>query len=448
MVLLPRLGVSVGLAAACAVLGPGWPAPEAHPLAVAPMAGVLVAVGLVGTWPVLAGVLAVVVVGAVLLDTGVATEWLVVAAAPLASIAMARLRRGHAWAQAMSGDALEVLGVAVGAAFLAAALAGALGLSGGWGMAVGLGAVAVAPPLARVLMLLTPRTVPVQAAETSAAPGPVSPPQERTQGLRVLVVEDDPVNRLVALEILRGAGHVVVTAADGLEGLHRIKTAEPAFNAVLLDLHMPNLDGTEVVRQVRGMADPQRANVPILLLSADITPSARRRGLAAGADAFLTKPVEAEALLAALGIRREGIAPIVEPELSKEAAVDLDLLESRLGDLGRDSLGRILSLFQEAGPRHLARLNEHAETGDAIALRREAHTLKGAAAVIGASRVCEAASVIEQAAGDSVRVADALDRLEDIIAATMAAVSAFARRRDIPVRQFRKAPQETSGANT
>lgn len=458
MVELPRLGVIVGLVVAFSVLGPAWPAPAEHPLAVAPLSGVIVAALLGGERLVLLLALAGIAVAAALTGGPVA-PWVVATAAPLAAASMARLRHGWRGVATTSEDALEILGVALGAAFLAAALAGALGLPQRWGVAVGLGVLAVAPPLGRVLGLLTPRVIPMPVPVPAKEQGTVP---ARQAGLRVLVVEDDAVNRLVAQEILRAAGHHVTTAADGLEGLRQATVAEPPFDAVLLDLHMPGLDGTDVLRRVRALSDPQRARVPILLLSADVTPSARARGLAAGADDFLTKPVEAEALLAALAAPRRPAEPLAaavhEVPLSADAAVDLDLLEGRLGDLGRDSLGRILGLFQDAAPRHLARLREYAGTGDAVALRREAHTLKGAAAVIGATRLCEAASDIERAADDAQRVAVGLDRLAVVIEASLAAVGAFARRRDVPGGRGRPipetkgpetaAPQETSGANT
>lgn len=462
MGMLPRLGLAVGVAVAVALLGPAWPTPAAHPLAVAPLAGVLAAAVLGGAWEVGAAVL-LAAGGVAVAAGGLSAPWAVVTAAPVAAAAVARLRQVGQGTCPAAGDSLEILGVAAGAALLAAALAGALSLPGAWGLAVGLGVLAVAPPVGRLLTLTAP-PVPPTPAQTSDQTSDRRQEQEPPGGgLRLLVVEDDAVNRLVAQEILRAAGHRVVTAADGREGLQRVTAAEKPFDAVLLDLHMPGLDGTDVLRRIRALADPARAAVPVLLLSADVTPLARQRGLEAGADAFLTKPIDAQALLRALAVPRRAAAAaaavpsagevLPEEALSEDAAVDLDLLEGRLGDLGRDSLGRILGLFQDAAPRHLARLRDHAGAGDAAALRREAHTLKGAAAVIGATRVCEAASAIEAAAGDATRVAESLGRLEDVIDATLSAVAAFARRRDVPTGRFRAAGrepscQETSGAKT
>ncbi|MGC2857501.1 response regulator [Novispirillum sp. DQ9] len=437
---MPRLVLPAGLAAVFSALGPAWPTPAGEGLAIAPLAGVVTAAVLAGGWRSTVAALGALLPGAVLAG-GAGAEWAVVVAAPLLAGAASHLRRAHAGVAAATSDPLEILGVAAGSSLLAAAMAGATGLPPEWAVAVGLGVLTVAPPLSRLLQILPSPAAPRPAPQQIPHETPGAVPRRR-----ILVVEDDAVNRLVALEILRGAGHAVESAADGPEGLARASGGAEPYDAILLDLHMPGLDGTDVLRRIRALPDPRRARVPVLLLSADVTPAARRRGLEAGADAFLTKPVEADALLRALEAPRSG-APL--SELTRGAAVDLELLEGRLGDLGQDALARILGLFQDAAPRHLARLREHAAGGDVTALRREAHTLKGAAAVIGATRVCEAAADIESAAADSTAVAEALGTLDGVIETTLAAVNAFARLRGLPSSRSRTtAVQETSDAKT
>jgi two-component system CheB/CheR fusion protein len=111
------------------------------------------------------------------------------------------------------------------------------------------------------------------------------------QGLRVLLAEDNPVNRMLAVELLRLAGHSVATAEDGRETLDRLR-AEP-FDLVLMDVRMPHLDGEEAVRAIRrGEAGPGKRSVPVVALTAHALKGDRERFLAAGMDDYLTKPID------------------------------------------------------------------------------------------------------------------------------------------------------------
>jgi CheY-like chemotaxis protein/anti-sigma regulatory factor (Ser/Thr protein kinase) len=115
--------------------------------------------------------------------------------------------------------------------------------------------------------------------------------------LRVLVVDDHPVNRAVTAELVTEAGHACETADTGEDALSAL-SARP-IDLVLLDLHMPGLDGAEVLARIRrGEAGP--ADLPVVIVSADATPEARSKTLALGADGFVVKPVDAEALQSAL----------------------------------------------------------------------------------------------------------------------------------------------------
>lgn len=434
--------------------------PAGPPLAL--VSGVVVATVLAAAWPALAGVLAVLVAGlVVVLIAGDAelAAWSVGFFAPLVAVGTAHLRRVAHGVAAPTSDALEILGVAGGTALIAAALAGAFALPGGpgaWALAHGLGVLVTAPPLARFLEIFAAGpAVAVLPTPVGGLPVGEAPKGEATKGrggLRILVVEDDAVNRLVAMEILRAAGHAVASAASGSEGVTCVTGDDPPYDIVLLDLHMPGLDGADALRRIRALPDPVRAGVPAILLSADVTAAARKRGLAAGADAFLTKPFEAADLFATLdrlrGLRRPPEAGASEPFASDAGPEDLDLLESRLGDLGADSLGRILGLFQDAAPRHLDRLRAYAAAGDVQSLRREAHTLKGAAAVIGAKRLSDGATAIERTAADPVAAQAAVARMDAVVADSLAAVEIFARRHQVPIAKPRSRPQETSGANT
>ena len=117
--------------------------------------------------------------------------------------------------------------------------------------------------------------------------------QREHAGQRVLVVEDEPVNREITAFILQGAGLVVETAEDGFVGLQRL--AEVSFDLVLMDVQMPQLDGLEATRRLRQR--PGMAELPVIAITANAFAEDRAACLAAGMNDFISKPVNPEALL-------------------------------------------------------------------------------------------------------------------------------------------------------
>src|SRR6516225_1594791 len=105
---------------------------------------------------------------------------------------------------------------------------------------------------------------------------------------RILHIEDDPANRLLVRKLLQGAGHEVIDAADGLEGV-RLACAERP-DLVLVDLNIPGLDGFEVALRLRG--EPSLAGVPIVAITAE---GDRDTSFAVGCDGFIQKPIDARA---------------------------------------------------------------------------------------------------------------------------------------------------------
>ncbi|MBX3747669.1 MAG: response regulator [Verrucomicrobiae bacterium] len=122
-------------------------------------------------------------------------------------------------------------------------------------------------------------------------------------GLRVLLAEDNPVNRMVGVQFVRKLGCDVVVAKDGLEVLQAMERA--TFDAILMDGHMPELDGYETTRRLR--EHPRHRGVRIIALTADAMSGDRERCLAAGMDDYLSKPIRMEALRAALERVRSGV---------------------------------------------------------------------------------------------------------------------------------------------
>lgn len=106
---------------------------------------------------------------------------------------------------------------------------------------------------------------------------------------RILVVDDDALTREVLQTILDLEAFVAVFAADGTEALRRLEEDGP-FDAVVTDVMMPGLDGVELCRRIRASSDPTQAGTPVILLTARDRRADREEGLAAGCDAYLTKP--------------------------------------------------------------------------------------------------------------------------------------------------------------
>ena len=119
--------------------------------------------------------------------------------------------------------------------------------------------------------------------------------------LRVLVVDDNPVNRRVQTLLLASWGHEAVAVASGTAALGALAApgGAPGWDLVLMDCQMPELDGYATTRHIRALAGPA-ADLPVVGLTADDRPEARAQAQAAGMDGFLVKPLRAEALARAL----------------------------------------------------------------------------------------------------------------------------------------------------
>ncbi|GGP18809.1 response regulator [Silvimonas iriomotensis] len=132
---------------------------------------------------------------------------------------------------------------------------------------------------------------------TSAAPGkPVrNRPQGRLGGMRILVVEDNALNRHVASELLSGEGALVTLAEGGLEGVTAVIGGDQTFDAVIMDVQMPDIDGLEATRRIR--ADSRFAALPILAMTANTSATDREECLLAGMNDHVGKPIDLEAVI-------------------------------------------------------------------------------------------------------------------------------------------------------
>jgi signal transduction histidine kinase/DNA-binding response OmpR family regulator len=263
----------------------------------------------------------------------------------------------------------------------------------------------------------------------------------RLSGLRLLVVEDNPNNQQVARELLVAEGALVTLADNGERGVEAVFAARPAFDAVLMDLQMPVMDGFGATERIR--RHPEHAGLPIIAMTANAMSSDRDACLAAGMNDHVGKPFELSDLVAiirrhtgredqgALGAAAEGQS--LDPDLvavAREAEISVEASVQRLG--GNAAIyERMLRDFLRELPAQLAQLQTSAREGRWREVSLSVHTLKGLAGMIGASGLQLAATQAERALEAAPEVsAPALDALHAaaqrvLVASRWAAAKAF-----------------------
>ena len=246
--------------------------------------------------------------------------------------------------------------------------------------------------------------------------------------LRVLIVDDVDANRRLAQALLRRFGHDSEVAASGLEAVE--KTGADRYDVVLMDVQMPGVDGIEATRRIRerlGAAAPR-----IIAVTANALPGDRERYLAAGMDAYLSKPIQLEALRAAIEHAGGSVAEPAERSAEPAPAATAEAIDWRrmegLKPFDADGsmvAGAIASFLADAPARIKAICAAHG-ANDAAGLASAAHALRGASANIGAARLQELCQAIEDLAqGGRVKEArQAVGALEQSLAAAREAIAA------------------------
>jgi CheY-like chemotaxis protein len=146
------------------------------------------------------------------------------------------------------------------------------------------------------------RLMPDVTPEVKVAPVPANKllTVDSPDGLRILVVEDNSVNQRLVRALLEKKGHRVTVADNGRLGIEKLLERNWEFDAVLMDVQMPVMDGLSATREIRLLEQERGARLPILALTAHALDRDRERCLAAGMDEYLSKPIQSEQLLAAL----------------------------------------------------------------------------------------------------------------------------------------------------
>jgi len=223
---------------------------------------------------------------------------------------------------------------------------------------------------------------------------------ERLHGLRLLIVEDNALNRQVAYELLSAEGADVILAEDGLAGIVAVETATHPYDAVLMDMQMPDMDGLEATRRIRAMS--QFSSLPIIAMTANASMSDRTACLEAGMNDHVSKPIDIESLipviLAHASPRKKDAQPAVSGALLQGAQDDLlepkksitrrfggnvRLILDVLNNFGNEMIGLLDKLDTAVA------LNQSAETSAVL------HTIKGSASTMGAIGLSRLAGCLE-----------------------------------------------------
>ena len=266
---------------------------------------------------------------------------------------------------------------------------------------------------------------PVEPASSLPAAGEAA---GRARPLHVLVAEDHDVNRQVMDAVLESLGHRATFAANGQEAVDAVR--RQVFDVVLMDLHMPVMDGFEATRRIRALPEPARAAVPIFALTADAFPETRDRCLVAGMNDFLTKPIVSQALATSLrrlfGRAVDVSAPVAAqpgvpereapapqrlapsrpprgdgPSAGLQAAVaplDAATLNEALQSMPRERLVGLLRRFFDDAPATLDRLRGAVRDAQPLDLRVNAHAVRGAALNLGLSALAATAEALHEGA--------------------------------------------------
>jgi two-component system sensor histidine kinase/response regulator len=218
---------------------------------------------------------------------------------------------------------------------------------------------------------------PRAAGRATTGPAPLA-------GTRVLLVEDNEVNQLVARDLIGSWGASVVVAGDGQQALVALASAAVPFDAVLMDLQMPNMDGYEATRRIRFLS--AHAHLPVIAMTADAFEAERQQCLAAGMDDHVSKPIDAKRLLAVLArwvnAPRSPAGPVASAA-GKPTIFDVGDVLARVNG-NRKLVRRLFELFVRDFGQIASQLEEMLASGDRTAARRKLHELKGVAGNMGA----------------------------------------------------------------
>jgi PAS domain S-box-containing protein len=258
--------------------------------------------------------------------------------------------------------------------------------------------------------------------------------ESRPRTTRILLAEDNITNQKVAIKVLEKMGHRVEAVTNGVAAIRALRTT--AYDLVLMDVQMPEMDGLEATRRIRDIATGVlHLGIPIIAMTAHAMKGDRERCLEAGMDDYVSKPINprevADAIARWTSGRRPAKAAVdpdagAQPQADPVAAIDRTALLERVGG-DQEVFVEIVQIFLDDVPKQLRGIDEALAAGDGPTLRRLAHSLKGASGTAGADAMQQAAHALEQAAasGDLTAARPLVQPVRDTFAAVEKAMGGW-----------------------
>ena len=275
-----------------------------------------------------------------------------------------------------------------------------------------------APDFLQVLSKPLRRSVLFDAFQTALAPHQDTPAasavagQAETSPLRILLAEDNETNRRITLRMLKSLGYHADSVENGAEVLAALERQR--YDLVLMDVHMPVMDGLEATRRIRQR--PPETQPRIFAMTASVLDSERQECFAAGMERHIGKPIQRRVLaqaLAEVDVRR---APTPEPAAEREAVVAVashaptaagtsaevaaadalrQALDAQIDELSREGVAELIESLVAGAGKATTSLSASADAGDAVALKRIAHSLKSNCAMVGARALSDRFDALE-----------------------------------------------------
>lgn len=231
-------------------------------------------------------------------------------------------------------------------------------------------------------------------AATHQAHEPDAPTSTLTDSFHVLVVEDDPTNRMITRRYLEKLGHRITTADHGEAALGALD--EQPIDLVLLDVGLPGMDGLTILGRIRKHNIAAVRQVPVIAMSAHVFQEEVDQYMSAGMDGFLGKPFSLGELADSIDRIAGGARPVVVSKgMTRELLVDDTVVGDDIQQLGVDKVRSMVELFGESGEQLVREIVQHASRGESNQAADIAHKMHGAASNFGLHKLCALLAELE-----------------------------------------------------
>jgi len=230
----------------------------------------------------------------------------------------------------------------------------------------------------------------------SVSLAPLPSDREGRKELRILLVEDNAINQILAQRLVQMRGDQIVVANNGHEALAALERER--FDLILMDVQMPEMSGIEVTQAIRRKEKDTREHIPIIATTASAMKEDRERCLGAGMDAYISKPIDRDLLFETIAMLTGDSKEAGRGETDVQPFDPVFDVAAVLDSLGGDSelLREVAAIFLGQTPKHMEKIRKAISDRDAKLLDRSAHALKGSAANLLAQGVVGAASRLEE----------------------------------------------------